>query len=166
MVPRNNAYKETAFMFKDQRLQYIIVVIINVTISLTFLLGRSADAGESPTSSAPQAVASQMDALPSTITVADAAKRREHGDFILDVRQTSEWVEYHIPGSTLIPLDELAGRQNEVTKDREVVIVCRSGKRSEKGREILMEAGFKKVTNMQGGLLQWRADGYPTVSGK
>jgi rhodanese-related sulfurtransferase len=82
------------------------------------------------------------------------------------VRQTSEWNEYHIPDSTLIPLDQPAGRQNEVPRDREVVVVCRSGNRSGKVREILMKAGFTKVTNMQGGLLQWRADGFPTTRGK
>lgn len=151
-------------MFKDQRTQ-VILFIVGITISLTFLLGLS-NAWESPVSSAPQAGALQKDALPPSIPVAEAVKRREQGDFILDVRQTSEWEEYHIPGSTLIPLNELAGRQNEVPKDSEVVVVCRSGSRSEKGREILMNAGFEKVTNMRGGLLQWRVDGYPTVSGK
>jgi rhodanese-related sulfurtransferase len=66
----------------------------------------------------------------------------------------------------LIPLDQLGGRQSEVPQDREVVVVCRSGNRSGKGREILMKVGLTKVTNMQGGLLQWRADGFSTISGK
>ena len=152
-------------MYKDQRMPCYLLVIIGFTISLTFLLGHSC-AGEAPASSAPQTATLQKDALPSTITVAEAVRKREQGDFILDVRQPAEWEEYHIPGSTLIPLDELAARRNEVPREREVVVVCRSGKRSEKGREILMEAGFNKVSNMQDGLLRWRADGYPTVSGK
>jgi rhodanese-related sulfurtransferase len=152
-------------MFYYHNLQRFIVVFIGVTISLILLFGQS-NAGESPASSAPQVAAGQKDALPSQITVNEAAKKRERGVFILDVRQTSEWNEYHIPDSTLIPLDQLAGRQNEVPKDREVVVVCRSGNRSAKGRDILMKAGFTEVTNMQGGLLQWRADGLPTASGK
>ncbi len=152
-------------MFTDKRIRYVVIIILSVALSLTFLPG-SSNAGESPTSSAPQGIADQKDTMPSSISVAEAVKKREQGAFVLDVRQTSEWEEYHVPGSTLIPLNELAGRQNEVPKDREVVVVCRSGQRSAKGREILMEAGLKKVTNMQGGLLQWRADGYPTVSGK
>jgi rhodanese-related sulfurtransferase len=152
-------------MFNYQNLPRSIVVFIGAAISLALIFGQS-NAGESPASSAPQVVAGQKDALPSHITVTEAAKKREQGAFILDVRQNSEWNEYHIPNSTLIPLDQLAGRQNEVPRDREVVVVCRSGNRSGKGREILMKAGFTEVTNMQGGLLQWRADGFPTTSGK
>jgi rhodanese-related sulfurtransferase len=152
-------------MFTDKRIQHVVIIILSVALSLTFLLGFS-NAGESPASLTPQAVADHKDILPSSITVAEAVKKRDQGVFILDVRQVPEWEEYHIPGSTLIPLNELAGRQNEVPKEREVVVVCRSGQRSAKGRDILMEAGFKKVINMQGGLLQWRADGYPTVSGQ
>ena len=99
-------------------------------------------------------------------SVSDAAKRRDRGAFILDVREMAEWVEVHIPGSTLIPLGELPKRVGEVPRDREVVVVCRSGNRSQKGRDILIKAGFRKVTNMQGGVKQWRSEGHPTVSGR
>jgi rhodanese-related sulfurtransferase len=102
---------------------------------------------------------------PREITVADAVARREAGAFILDVRQPEEWNELHVPDSTLVPLDQLASRINELPKDKEIVIVCRSGNRSAQARDLLLGEGFTQVTNMAGGLTQWKAGGYPTVSG-
>ena len=103
--------------------------------------------------------------LPSEISVDEAAAKRESGAFILDVREPEEWVEYHIPGATLIPLGELETRASEVPLDREVVVVCRSGNRSQVGRDILLKSDFNQVTSMAGGMIQWSAAGYETVSG-
>lgn len=103
--------------------------------------------------------------LPTEISVSEALAKREAGAFILDVRQPEEWNEAHIPDSTLIPLDQLAARVNEVPKDQEIVVVCRSGNRSAQGRDILLQAGLSNVTSMAGGLNQWKAAGYPTSSG-
>jgi rhodanese-related sulfurtransferase len=102
---------------------------------------------------------------PREISVEEAVVKRDSGAFILDVRQPEEWNEFHVPDSTLIPLGELASRVDELPKDQEIVIVCRSGNRSAQGRDILLDAGFTQVTSMAGGLTQWRAAGYPTVSG-
>jgi rhodanese-related sulfurtransferase len=116
-----------------------------------------------PTVAASGPVAAAL--LPDTISVADAAAKRDAGAFIRDVRQPDEWNEYHIPGSTLIPLDQLETRLNEVPKDIEVVVVCRSGNRSQPGRDVLKNAGFAQVTSMSGGLKEWKAAGLPTVAG-
>lgn len=105
------------------------------------------------------------EALPREISVAEAAAMRDEGAFILDVRQPEEWVESHIPGATLIPLGKLASRVDEVPKNQEVVVVCRSGNRSAEGRDILLAAGFEQVTSMAGGVNQWKAAGFETVSG-
>jgi rhodanese-related sulfurtransferase len=104
--------------------------------------------------------------LPREITVAKTYEMREAGAFILDVRTKQEWDEYHIPGATLIPLNEISQRMKEVPDDQEVVIVCRSGNRSAAARDILQSAGFENVTSMGGGMLQWQAAGYPIVSGQ
>lgn len=94
-----------------------------------------------------------------------ASAKREAGAFILDVREESEWNEFHIPGSPLIPVDTLANRLNELPRDKEIIVVCRSGNRSTRGRDILRSAGFTQVSSMTGGLTQWKAQGYPIVSG-
>jgi len=110
--------------------------------------------------------ASDAAALPAEIGVAEAARRRTAGAFVLDVRQPEEWREVHIPGATLIPLGELAGRVAEVPRDREIVVVCRSGNRSQAGREILRRAGYPTVTSMAGGVRDWAAAGLPTEAGE
>jgi rhodanese-related sulfurtransferase len=101
------------------------------------------------------------DNLSTTINVGDAYQLYQNGAFVLDVRTQEEWNEYHVPNTTLIPLDQLSSRLNEVPQDRQIVVVCRSGNRSQQGRDILLNAGFKQVTSMSGGLTEWRANNYP-----
>jgi rhodanese-related sulfurtransferase len=100
------------------------------------------------------------------ISVEQTKAKMEAGALILDVREPSEWYPAHIPGSKLIPLGELEKRVNELPRDKHIVVVCRSGGRSAKGRDILKQAGFTGVTSMAGGMNAWRAAGYPTVSGQ
>lgn len=99
--------------------------------------------------------------LPKEISVAEAFTKYQNGTFLLDVRTQEEWNEYHAPNTTLIPLDQLPNRLNELPREREIVVVCRSGNRSQQGRDILINAGFTQVTSMKGGLTEWRASGYP-----
>ena len=98
---------------------------------------------------------------PSEISIAQAYEKYQKGVFFLDVRTQAEWDSVHIPNTTLIPLDQLAARVNEVPQDREIVVVCRSGNRSQQGRNILVQAGYDQVTSMSGGVNAWRAAGYP-----
>jgi rhodanese-related sulfurtransferase len=114
----------------------------------------------------PSAMSAVSTSLPSEISVAQAAQAKDQGAFILDVRQPEEWAQFHIPGATLIPLGELPDRLKEVPQDRQVVVVCRSGKRSAQGRDILLKAGFSQVTSMAGGLTEWQAQGLPTTTGE
>jgi rhodanese-related sulfurtransferase len=100
----------------------------------------------------------------SEISVAKAAEKREQGAFILDVRTVEEWEEVHIPGSTLIPRHELPSRLAEVPEEMEIVVVCRSGNRSQEGRDILLDAGYEQVSSMRGGINEWEARGYPIES--
>jgi rhodanese-related sulfurtransferase len=103
--------------------------------------------------------------LPTVVSVDEAYQLREDGAFILDVREPEEWDEKHIPGATLIPLGELAARVDEVPRDQQVVVICRSGNRSQVGRDILMSAGFEDVTSVTGGINQWIESGYEAVFG-
>lgn len=115
-----------------------------------------------PPATAPQ-VQAQLVPLPSNINVSQAAALRNAGAFMLDVREPFEWQEYHMPGAILIPLGQLPRRLSEVPKDRPIVVVCRSGNRSEIGRDILLQAGFTAVTSMEGGMRAWRNAGLPVT---
>jgi len=81
---------------------------------------------------------------------------------ILDVRELDEYESGHMPGAVLIPLGELENRLGELDRQKEILVVCRSGVRSREGAEILAQAGFPKVYNYTGGMAAW--DGPVAVS--
>jgi rhodanese-related sulfurtransferase len=98
--------------------------------------------------------------LPGEVSVDEGYKMYQNGAFVLDVRTQQEWNEYHTPNATLVPLDQLQARINEVPKDKEILVICRSGNRSQQGRDILLAAGYN-ATSMTGGLVEWSSKGYP-----
>ncbi len=65
----------------------------------------------------------------------------------------------------LFHLGELTARLSEIPKDRNIVVVCRSGNRSAVGRDLLLNSGFANVTSMAAGMNSWQARGYPVVTG-
>lgn len=78
-------------------------------------------------------------------------------DFVLvDVREVYEHEEFNI-GGLLIPLGELAFKLSELdeAKGKEVVVYCRSGKRSAMAQHLMQQAGFQNVRNLEGGVLAW-----------
>lgn len=99
--------------------------------------------------------------FPAEVDVARAYEMYQSGALLVDVRTQAEYDEAHIPGSVLIPLDELPDRLAEIPTDRDVVVVCRSGNRSKEGTAILRDAGYPRVTCMTGGIRDWTAAGYP-----
>jgi rhodanese-related sulfurtransferase len=94
--------------------------------------------------------------------------RRVDGDggpVILDVRNGSEYASEHIPGSLHIPYGDLAGRLDELPRDRPLATICRGGKRSGLAASILQRAGFEDVVHVGKGVGAWRAGGHPVESG-
>ena len=77
--------------------------------------------------------------------------------FMLDVREPYEWdlVSLERDGAVLVPLGELTDRLAELPKDRDIVVYCRSGIRSARAAGILVDAGFRRVSNLAGGILAW-----------
>jgi len=74
---------------------------------------------------------------------------------ILDVREPQEYQINRIPGSILIPLGDLPQRVQELDGAREIIVHCKSGARSARALEFLKAAGFRRVRNLKGGILQW-----------
>ena len=113
-------------------------------------------------STAPAATIEVPNTVASEISVDEAYQKYVDGVFFLDVRTPEEWNDYHAPDTTLIPLNELENRLDELPQGEEIVVICRSGNRSQQGRDILRNNGFDMATSMAGGLNEWRAVGYPT----
>ncbi|WHH57716.1 rhodanese-like domain-containing protein [Petroclostridium sp. X23] len=94
------------------------------------------------------------------------AKRRlesEKGIILLDVRTKDEYLEKHIPKSTLIPVDVLSSEANKKLPDKntEIFVYCRSGSRSAIAAKVLTKMGYTHIYNL-GGIVRWP---YETVSG-
>lgn len=79
----------------------------------------------------------------------------------LDVRQPEEWREGIIPGSVKIPLGELSAHLNKLDTSKKFIIVCRSGNRSNTAAKMMEGAGFKDLSNFQGGMMAWQSRNYP-----
>ncbi len=99
------------------------------------------------------------------IAATEVKTKLDRGDqfTLLDVREPHEFQICRIPGSTLIPLGDLAKRLSELDPNAEIVAHCKSGARSQKAVDFLKQNGFKNVRNMTGGMLAWSDKVDPTV---
>lgn len=80
----------------------------------------------------------------------------------IDVRTSAEFQSGHAPKTSNIPLDELEKNLSKLDKNAPVYIICQTGRRSQKGAEILEKNGFKDISNIKGGTSAWTAAGLPS----
>jgi len=96
------------------------------------------------------------------IGVVEAVQQRADANVqFVDVREPNEWRAGHMPGSTHIPLGDLAFRIGELDPARPVVVVCASGVRSYTAADLLMRKGFADASSLEGGLMAWYQAGQP-----
>ena len=96
---------------------------------------------------------------PGSIDVIEASDRLagETPPFLLDVRESYEWDISNLAsrGAVLIPMREVGARLDEIPRDREIVVHCRTGVRSGDVANQLWRAGYRDVLNMEGGINAW-----------
>jgi rhodanese-related sulfurtransferase len=85
------------------------------------------------------------------------------GVFLLDVREDDEWVAGHAPDAVHVRLGELGARVDELPRDREVYIICRSGARSAYAAQALALGGLSTI-NVTDGMTGWAVAGRPMIS--
>jgi glyoxylase-like metal-dependent hydrolase (beta-lactamase superfamily II)/rhodanese-related sulfurtransferase len=78
----------------------------------------------------------------------------KEGLFILDVRETSEYGDWHVPGSVNIPLGQMSRRMEEIPKENEIITICAHGFRSAKAASFLSASGYR-ARSMVGGMVAW-----------
>jgi adenylyltransferase/sulfurtransferase len=98
------------------------------------------------------------------LTVKELKARRDAGEdiFLLDVREPYE-VQIAQIGGTVIPQNDVPNRLAEIPRDREIVVHCRSGARSQRIAEFLKQSGYTQVVNLTGGILAWSDEIDPKV---
>lgn len=97
------------------------------------------------------------------VEVVGAVAELEAGALLLDVREQNEWDAGHAPTAQHLPLGALQTEWTSLPRDRRIVIVCRSGRRSATATAALVGAGIDAV-NLTGGMQAWSAAGQPVVS--
>lgn len=135
---------------------------MKIVFPLLLIFSALLAACDGATNSAPAPILeSEVLELPLEIDVHTAATVQKRDDVVLiDVREQWEYDEAHIPNITLIPMSEIENRLSEIPTDKEVIVTCRSGNRSQQVTEFLRQNGFDHVHNMQGGILAWEKAGY------
>ena len=96
-----------------------------------------------------------------TVTEAKQVVDAKEVQFI-DVRTDAEYAGGHAPKAVNFPLDALGTELSKLDKDKPVYLICQTGRRSQKGAEILQKAGFKDIYNIEGGTSAWIDAGLPT----
>lgn len=84
---------------------------------------------------------------------------------LVDVREPDEYVGElgHIAGAQLVPLATLAASARVWAREEDIVLICRSGRRSARAATDLVSMGFTRVMNLDGGMLAWQAGDLPVV---
>jgi adenylyltransferase/sulfurtransferase len=98
------------------------------------------------------------------LSVKDLKRRMDAGEnlLILDVREPFEYQIANI-GGKLIPQNEVPQRLSEIDRNREIIVQCKSGGRSQRIAEFLRQSGYPKVANLAGGILAWSDEVDPRV---
>lgn len=109
------------------------------------------------------AFAARPDRLVRHLAVAEleALVAGDESVLLVDVRERAEYERGHIAASLLLPLHVLVAEAPSLPRDRKLVLLCRSGRRSTRGMHMLLDLGFTEVFNLKGGILSWRAAGKP-----
>ena len=96
---------------------------------------------------------------------AEAARLRDEGAILLDVREPSEWAEGHLEGAILLPQGRLPAEIATAIPDKDatVVVYCRSGNRSYYASAAMAQLGYRQPINLAGGILAWQRAGLPVV---
>lgn len=96
------------------------------------------------------------------ISVEQAKQATEKADVqFIDVRTVEEYKSGHAPKTLNLPLDSLAQNLARLDKNKPVYVICETGRRSQKGAEILEKNGFTDLYNIEGGTGAWRSAGFP-----
>jgi rhodanese-related sulfurtransferase len=96
------------------------------------------------------------------MSVEELKARLERGDDLklLDIRSEAEVLQGVLPKSEHLPMHLIPLRAQELPRDKDVVLYCRSGARSFHACAFLMQQGFRNVVNLRGGIIDWARQGY------
>lgn len=97
------------------------------------------------------------------VDAATAYEKIKNGAILMDVREWEEieQVAFGVENILVIPISEFGARLDEIPRDQEVIIGCRSGSRSFQVTWVLTEQNFTNVINLKNGIINWAQNGLP-----
>ena len=136
-MPNQTRYKK----FFRTSIFYILIIFILIGASLTACTTKP--------------VAGEL-----IVSAPDAYQLYQDDVFVLDVRTPEEYQDGHLPGATLIPIEQLGARYGELPQGETILIYCRTGNRSLQAVYLLEDAGFNRVHSLDRGIKNWIQNGY------
>jgi phage shock protein E len=136
----------------------IFTLLVGGMLCGTGVVAMAADpATAAPAATAPAPLISQSELL-------SRLEKKDPGLVVLDVRTPAEFAAGHVPGAMNVAHDQLPAKLAELAahKDKEVVLYCRSGRRTQIAEGTLRNAGFTKLLHLEGDYLAWEAEKRPT----
>ncbi|MEX2238368.1 MAG: rhodanese-like domain-containing protein [Dehalococcoidia bacterium] len=96
------------------------------------------------------------------IDVKEAQEKLDKGEVaLIDVREPVEFAAGRLPGATLIPVNSIPARKDELPQSKPILFVCATGQRSALAAEFAAAFGHKELYNLEGGTVAWREAGLP-----
>jgi phage shock protein E len=132
-----------------------------VTLLVSVMLGA---AGGAPAIAADPAPAASGSIAPmSQFDLLARLQRKDPDLVVLDVRTAAEFAAGHVPGARNVSHDLLQSSIDELAplRDKQVVLYCRSGRRTLLAADVLQKAGFKRLAHLEGDFLAWESEQRP-----
>ncbi len=143
-------------MIKLRQVLILVFVVFGFVSSLTFAQGLT-----------PDDLVNQAKSEIKEVTVKEANELLDKSNVVfLDVREAYELKDGFVPGSINIPRGELEFKIEKAMpdKDKDIVVYCRTGRRSSLATQTLFKMGYKKVMNLKDGFMGWVSGSYPVES--
>jgi len=148
-------YPDARRLLQARRALAALLVVGAMSVALMTI----GTAGE-PVATAPASAAVAVAPMSQEALLEHQSRHPDHL-FVLDVRTPQEYAEGHVPGAVNVPHDQLASRLAEVPKDKDVVIYCKSGRRSALAADVLAANGYSRLSHLEGDMNAWVAKGRP-----
>ena len=162
--PRHRRHNQRLVLFDFMRkpaFQIGVVIFAALVIVVLALNGQKSPSQQSQAalSTQPQPTGTEV---PDVVSVNTAfALYTSKSAYILDVRERSEWDQFHIPATTLLPLGQVAALADKLPRDKTIITISGADNRSLQARDIIKQSGISNVTSMAGGIISWRTEGFP-----
>ncbi|MEK7432742.1 MAG: rhodanese-like domain-containing protein [Cyanobacteriota bacterium] len=95
------------------------------------------------------------------VQIKEIFDKKDKNNIFIDVREPFEWKDGIIPNSLKISLGSIPKAIEKLDKNKNYILVCRSGNRSSNAAKTMKKAGFNNLTNFQGGMISWNRNKFP-----